>query len=109
MATALLEDFASIPVLVEMTLGTDRGRWWADPDFGSDLWILRQSGKTGPELEKDVQREVIRSLSWLKADGLAKEITCETEVAGKNRINYRVMVTKPDGGDEFVTGVWNGL
>ena len=25
--------------------GTDKGRWWANPDFGSELWLLRQAGK----------------------------------------------------------------
>lgn len=25
--------------------GTDKRRWWANPDFGSELWLLRQAGK----------------------------------------------------------------
>jgi Mu-like prophage protein gp46 len=109
MATALIENFMTIQVLVEMTLGTDWCRWWADLEFGSKLWILRQTGKTAPELETDVRQEIERALAWIKQDGLAKEISCTTEVVGKNRINYLVVVKKSSGGTEFIEGVWNGL
>ena len=109
MATVAIEDYRSISTLVEMSIGTDRGRWCLDPDFGSDLWLLRQSGKTTGDLLIDVKQEIIRCTSWIKGDGLASEITCETELSGKDRVNYKVKVTKPSGSTELINGVWDGL
>ncbi|WP_020613097.1 phage GP46 family protein [Sediminispirochaeta bajacaliforniensis] len=109
MATVAIENYMSISVLVQMTLGTDRGRWWADPEFGSDLWLLRQTGKTTADLLTDVKQEIIRALSWLKDDGIAEDVECETELTGKNRINYNVKITKPSGASEIIEGVWYGF
>ena len=45
MEPASIESWNDIRELVLMSIGTDKGTWWADPNFGSDLWILRQEGK----------------------------------------------------------------
>jgi hypothetical protein len=43
-----------------MSIGTDKGTWFADPGFGSDLWLLKKEGKadgqTAGKLER-VERE----------------------------------------------------
>lgn len=109
MATALLEDFQSIKLLVEMSIGTDRGLWWADPDFGSDLWKIRRFGKVGPETAGKVKQAIEESLAWIKTDGLADSIEVETEQVGKTMIAYSVLVTQPDGNSAFVKDAWNGL
>lgn len=45
MDAANIEDWTDIRQLILMCVGTDKGRWWASPDFGSELWLLRQAGK----------------------------------------------------------------
>ncbi len=109
MATALLENYQSIELLVEMSIGTDRGHWWADPEFGSDLWKIRRYGKVGPRTAGEVKRAIEDALAWLKADGLADSIEVETAQAGKTAIAYSVLVIRPDGSSAIVKDVWNGL
>jgi phage gp46-like protein len=109
MATARLEQWQSLKVLVPMVLGTNRGTWWADPEFGSDLWLIRQEGKVDQATAGKVKREIERALAWFVSDGLVSETTVTTWQAGKNRIDYLVVMTKPDGGEETVEGVWYGL
>ncbi len=103
-----LEDWSSIQTLVEMSIGTDRGTWWADPEFGSDLWKFRQSGKLVPEMVEDVRREILRCTAWIVADGLASKIECATEQAGRTRINWVTTVTRPEGSPVQIAGVWDG-
>jgi phage gp46-like protein len=43
--TVHIEQWNDIRVLVLMSIGTDKGTWWADPNFGSELWLLRKTGK----------------------------------------------------------------
>ena len=45
MDAANIEDWTDIRQLILMCVGTDKGRWWANSDFGSGLWLLRQAGK----------------------------------------------------------------
>jgi hypothetical protein len=40
-----IEQWVSIEELALMSIGTDKGTWWADPDFGSELWLLKKEGK----------------------------------------------------------------
>jgi phage gp46-like protein len=47
------------------------------------------------------------SLQWLINDGLAATIDCAAERTGKNRIDYQITVTRPDGSLEAVKDVWN--
>jgi hypothetical protein len=36
-----IEHGTALPELIRMSIGTDKGVWFADPSFGSDLWLLR--------------------------------------------------------------------
>ena len=109
MTIGKIENWNDIRELVLMSIGTDKGRWWADPEFGSELWQLRQTGKVDGNTAGTVRQMILDSLQWLIDDGLAKEIECEAERADKNRINYRVKVTRPNGSDILVEDIWNGI
>lgn len=109
MVLALIENSSSIELLVEMSIGTDKGTWWADPDFGSELWILRRYGKVDEATAGKVQRAIEASVSWIVSDGLADSIDVVAERAGKTAIAWTVTVYKPDGTTELVKDVWNGI
>ena len=104
-----LENWTDIKELVAMSIGTDKGRWWADSSFGSELWVLRQAGKVDGSTAGKVRTMILESLAWLKQDGLVKDIRCTAERRGKNEINYTLTVTKADGGSVFVKDVWHGI
>jgi len=109
MELAALESFMSIRQLVEMSIGTDWETWWADPAFGSKLWILRSSGKTGPSLASDVRQAILDSTAWLKDDGLVSSIEVDAESIGKYRVDYTVKVPRPDGSTDLIKDVWDGI
>jgi phage gp46-like protein len=107
--TVRIEDWTSVRELVLMCVGTDKGSWWADPSFGSELWILRQEGKINNRTAGRVQQMVLGCLLWMKNDGLAADIECFAEQAGKNEIAYCVTVTRPKGDPVVVKDVWNAV
>ena len=104
-----LENWTDIKELVAMSIGTDKGRWWADASFGSELWLLRQEGKVDGTTAGKVRTAILESLAWLKQDGLVKDIQCTAERRGKNEIDYALTVTKSDGGTIFIKDVWHGV
>lgn len=109
MATARLEDFDSIAQLVEMILGTDRGRWWADPSFGSDLWLIRARGKIDETTDLDVFRRVAEeALAWLISDGIADRIEV-TPQRSASVIRYTVTVFSPNGSKAEIKGEFDVL
>lgn len=104
-----LENWQDIRELVLMSIGTDKGRWWADKDFGSELWKLRQSGKITPNTVGTFRQMVLESLQWIKDDGLASKIECEAERQGRSTIAYCVTVVRPNGNTLEIQEVWNGV
>lgn len=109
MAAVRIEQSFSIDVLVEMSIGTDRGTWWADSEFGSTLWILRKYGKVGPTTAGEVKRAIEAATAWLIQDGLVSAIEVATEQVGKTAIAWAVSITRPDGETTLVKDVWNGI
>jgi phage gp46-like protein len=107
--SAGVEDWADIRELVLMSVGTDKGAWWADPEFGSGLWLLRQRGKVTGETAGELRRMILEATAWLVADGLARKIECAAERSGKDRIDYTVTVYHSDTDRFFVTGVWDAV
>lgn len=107
--TVRIEHWTDIQELVAMSIGTDKGRWWADPSFGSDLWILRESGKIDGTTAGKVRAIILECTAWLKADGLVKMIDCKAERTGKNEIRYELTLFKPDGSSVFIKDVWYGI
>jgi phage gp46-like protein len=102
-----LEQWASIEELAAMSIGTDKGTWWADPAFGSDLWLLKQEGKVDERTAGTLERMVRECLRWLVDEGLADDIDCAAELNGKNRIDYQVTVRRPHGSPVVVREVWS--
>jgi phage gp46-like protein len=102
-----IEQWASIEELVKMSIGTDKGTWFADPGFGSELWLLKKTGKVDGQTAGTLEWLVRESLQWLITDGLAAGVDCKTERNGKSRIDYRVTVTKPDGSAATVQEAWD--
>lgn len=108
MGTVKLEDWTNIKELVAMSIGTDKGRWWASSSFGSELWILKQTGKLDSTTAGKVRSMILDSLAWLKQDNLVQSIDCTVERTGKNEITYILTITKPNGQTIYIKDVWNG-
>lgn len=109
MTLGKLENWHDIRELVLMSIGTDKGRWWADKDFGSELWKLRLSGKITPNTVGTFRQFVLDAVQWLVDDGLASKIECTAEQQGRNTIAYCVTVTRPDGKTVEIEETWNGI
>lgn len=94
--------------LVSVSLGTDKGRWWCeDTTVGSEIWRLRQRGRLTKETLALFRGYVLAALEWLTIEGLAKEVTVIAEI-DRQRINYRITITSPEGGSGEVAGVFDG-
>jgi len=102
-----IEQWADIRELARMSIGTDKGRWPADPNFGSELWLLKKTGKADGQTAGTLERMIRESLQWLIDDKLAGSIDCTAERNGKNKIDYRVTVCRPDGSPVIVEEVWS--
>ena len=110
MNTVRIEKWNDIRELVLMSIGTDKGTWWADPDFGSELWLLRKNGKVDGQTAGTLRRMVLESLQWIIQGSLAKKIDCTAERTGKNEIRYSVIIFRPDGNSlPPITEVWNAV
>jgi len=107
--TARIENCNDIRELAQMSIGTDKGSWWDDPDFGSELFLLRESGKVDGKTAGIFKRMLRECLAWLIEDGLSSYINCAVERAGKNEISYLVEIAQPDGNNVFIKDVWNGV
>jgi phage gp46-like protein len=90
-----------------MSIGTDKGAWFADPGFGSNLWLLKQEGKADDQTAEKLERMVRESLQWLIDDALAAAVDCAAERNGKTRIDYHVTVTRPDESTVEVQEAWS--
>ncbi|MDR1031032.1 MAG: phage GP46 family protein [Treponema sp.] len=109
MAMVKIEQWADIRELVQMSIGTNKGTWWADPSFGSDLWLLRQTGKINGQTADTLRHLILQATQWLVSDGLVQEITCQAERSGKNEITYEVTVIRANGPHELLKEVWHAL
>ena len=109
MTLGKLENWKDIRELVLMSIGTDKGRWWADKEFGSEIWKLRLTGKITPTTVGTFRQMVLDSVQWLIDDGLASGIEGEAEQQGRNTIAYRVTVKRPDNNTIEIEESWNGI
>jgi phage gp46-like protein len=105
--TIRIEQWADIRELVRMSIGTNKGTWFADPAFGSELWLLKQDGKVDGQTAGTLERMIRESLRWLVDDGLAVSVDCAAERNGKNRIDYQVTVHRPNGSPVMIKEVWS--
>jgi phage gp46-like protein len=104
-----IENWGDMRELVCMSIGTNKGTWLADPHFGSDLWLLKKTGKVDGQTAGTLERVIRESLQWLIQDKLAASVDCTAERSGKSRIDYRVTVTRPDGSLVAVEEAWNAI
>jgi len=102
-----LENNSDIRELVLMSIGTNKVSWWADGDFGSELYLLRASSKVDGDTAGSLKRMIEGCLAWLIADGIAKDILVSASRSGKNRIEYTVEVRRPNGNNFLVKDVWD--
>jgi len=107
--TVAIENWNDIRELVQMSIGTDKGSWWADPDLGSELWLLKQSGKVDGRTAGTLRRMILESIQWLVNDELVKKIDCEAERTGKNEISYCVMIFTKNETTLQIKEVWNAF
>ena len=105
--SARIEAGASIEGLVRMSLGTDKGAWHADPEFGSELWLLKKTGRIDGQTMGELERMAKEALRWLVADGLARSVDCRAGRGGRDRIGYVVTVVRPDGSPVTVREAWD--
>jgi phage gp46-like protein len=107
--TVVIENWNDIRELALMSIGTDKGSWWADPGFGSELYLLRESGKVDGRTASTLKRMLQECLAWIMADGIAQRIDCSAERTGKNEIAYTIMIIKPDGNNCMIKDIWNAV
>jgi phage gp46-like protein len=104
-----IENWADIKELALMSVGTDKGAWWAYPEFGSELWLLRREGKMDGNTAGTLERLLRECLAWLVQDGLCENVDARAERVGKRVIAYTVTLYKPGGGNAEIKGVWNAV
>ena len=104
-----IENWADIRELVLMCIGTDKGSWWADPSFGSELWKLRQEGKVDNRTAGRLHQMILDCLEWMKEDGITDGIECQAEQTGKDEITYIVTIIRPQGGLVIVKDTWDAV
>ena len=107
--TVTIENWNAIRELVQMSIGTDKGSWWADPSFGSELYFLRQSGKVDGQTAGTLRRMILECLQWLVEEKLVEKIDCEAECTGKNEISYCVTIFSKDESTLQIKEVWNAV
>ena len=106
--TVDLNNYSNIEYLVLMSVNSNKNKYWADDDFGSDLFLLKNS-KVSKSTAANVKRNIEDSLSWLVDDELVKSIDVETSLNttnGKSRIDWQIKITKPNEYNEIIKGVW---
>lgn len=101
-----LNDYQNIKYLVLMSVNSNKNKYWADDDFGSDLFKLNKS-KISKSTPNEVKRTIEESLAWLEDDGLVEAVEVSAQANEKNRIDWTVEILKPDKETELIKGVWS--
>jgi phage gp46-like protein len=87
--------------------GDDRGGWWGDTyaeipgdRIGSGLWLLIREKQTDETLS--LAREYCEeALRWMLEDGVASDVTVETEWVRMGVMGIGVEITRPSGPARF--------
>ena len=79
------------------------GGWWGDAlsekgNLGGYLYEAFP-GKLTEVTARSVENLVNESLVWMVEDGVAKSVSCKTEIADEETMNVTVTIERPDGGD----------
>ena len=109
MSSLAIEDYMNITQLVDIAVLTDKGKWWADPDFGSDLWLLEQRGKIDSETLAHAKDAILASLEPLKVAALISAGSCECTALNKQEIAYQLTITRPSGVSLVIDRIYDGV
>jgi len=97
------------------THADDRGGWWADPTFGSRLWLLTRAKLTGEALARAVTY-ADEALQPLVDSGILGTVAASADYAREPNgravgIDLLIEVTQPDGskGSIRYDGLWKAL
>lgn len=87
--------------------GDDRGGWWGDTyaeiqgdRIGSRLWLLIREKQTDETLSR-AREYCEEALRWMLEDGVASEVTVETEWVRMGVMGIGVEITRPSGQARF--------
>lgn len=94
----------SLEELVALSIGSNAG-WWGSRDLGNKLAAL-QKGKLSADVIAEYERELRKSLAWLKEDGLVVAIDVKVERSGRNAASYAIELELPDGSFEVLEGMY---
>ncbi len=92
--------------IAQICIGSDKGRWWGNPEFGSRLWIL-EKGKINEETPRLVKEALLDAVGWMQAEGLIEAVAVKVDRPEKRRINWQVILTLPDGKETKIKGGWS--
>ena len=73
--------------------------WWADPTFGSKLWLLRGQPIDNRILSR-ARAYCEQALAWVVTDGIASAVNVEVEKAARGQVSIKVEVVRPRGEGE---------
>ena len=104
-----VEQWSDIRELALMSIGTNKGSWWADPGFGSELWLLKKTGKVDGETAGTLERMVREALRWLVDESLVSTVECAARRNGANRIDYLVTINRPAGAPVIIQEAWSAI
>lgn len=76
-----------------------RGGWWADPSFGSRLWVYAHGGRMTDATPERVKAACEEALQPLLDDGTASAIVVTVERHGVDDLRVAVDVTQNDGSE----------
>ena len=79
----------------------ERRGWWADPAFGSKLWLLKRAALTSDTVQS-AKRYAAEALAWMVDEGLASELSVDAERTDEG-IDLTVRVGRGDAPDLILT------
>ncbi len=88
-------------------IGTDKGKWWADLEFGTILWQLKKE-KVTAETPRKVEETLTEAVGWMVPAEMITSFEVIVEVL-KNRVNWKVSLILPDKTPADITGGYNGV
>lgn len=94
--------------IARMCIGTDRGRWWADSNFGSRLWRIRKEKVDLGTTPRKVREAIMEAVGWMQTDGLSMGAEVDVFVRG-NRVDWVLRLSLPEGRTAEAEGGFDGV
>lgn len=89
---------------------SDLGGWWADPTFGSKLWVMLKYGKLTKDTPEQCRQYILAALKRGQDIGIFGEVEVTVEVSGtpKSALMATIKIHKPNGSVEtvFYANLW---